>query len=339
MHEFGHLIVARLFGIRVLIFSVGFGKRLVGFRFGETDYRISLIPLGGYVKMSGETLSDNSKISENEEDESHKFINKPRWQRILVIFAGPAMNGVLAIAILSAVLMVSGIERATQFVIDEVVQNSPASISGLEVGDELRAIDNYPIENDQEYLEAFQYVRDNSGNPLSFEVLRGNKLVNIVIIPENQDGQGKIGVLFDYGFKKERLGPIDSISRSTSLSASLVKQTFQVVGKIITGESSAEENLAGPVGIASMSGDAVKQGPVTLLLLIASISIAIGLANLVLPIPIMDSGRLYILFIEMLLRKDFSVKVQNRLAGIGLAMFFVLFSIAMYIDISRITSS
>lgn len=342
IHELGHLVVAKLFGIRVLIFSLGFGKRLIGFRLGETDYRLSPILFGGYVKLSGENPGENSKNAEgeeNESDESRKFINKPRWQRMLIILAGPAMNGVLTIAILSAILMTSGETRATQFVIEKVVQGSSASISGLKAGDELQAVEGRLVRNIEEHLEAVQYIRENPDTPISVEVLREGEPLNIVVIPKNLNGRGTIGVFFDLGFQKNRRGPIDSLWQSTSFSASAVKQTYQAGVEVATGKSSAKDSFVGPIGIASATGAAVKRGTVDLLLLIAVISMTVGFVNLVLPIPVMDSGKLYILSAEMIRRKDFSVETQKRLATIGLFLIFAMISAVMYIDIARIIPS
>jgi len=343
VHESGHLIVAKLFGIRALVFSLGFGPRLIGFRLGETDYRISLVPLGGYVSLSGENPNDNSKVSERERSESDAargFISKPRWQRMLVLFAGPAMNGVLAIVIFSVIFMTAGQTSATQFVVERIDPDSPASISSLRIGDKLQAADGRSIGSRIEYLLFVQYIGNNPGNPISFKILREDELIEIEMTPQNRNGKGKIGVGFDApDLRKERLGPIDAIWEGLSYSAFIVKLTLELVSEIILGKSSAEDNLAGPIGIASMSGAAASQGIVPLIALIALLSISVGLLNLVVPIPALDGGKMYILFVEMIRRKDFSIEVQKRLAIAGFMMIAALFAVIIYIDLMRVISS
>jgi len=333
VHEFGHLIVAKLFGVRVLTFSFGFGKRLIGFRLGETDYRISLVPLGGYVSLSGENPSDNLESVRD-------FVNRPRWQRVLILFAGPAMNGILAIVIFGMIFMTLGETRATQFVVKTIQPDSPASISGLRIGDQLQAAGGRPIGNLREYVEVIQYIENNPDSPIPFEILRGDELVDIVVTPDNRDGKGKIGVGFNASnLHKERLGPINAFGKGTSLTAFFVKLTFESVGEVILGKRSAKDSFAGPIGIASMSGSAASQGIVALLGLTALISISVGLANLVLPVPILDGGKIYILFAEMIRRKDFSIEVQQRLAIAGLILIAALFAVVIYIDFTKIISS
>jgi regulator of sigma E protease len=330
VHEFGHLIVAKLFGVRVLTFSFGFGKRLIGFRLGETDYRISLVPLGGYVSLSGENPGDSS-------GDDRDFTSKPRWQRVLILFAGPAMNGILAIVIFSAIFMAVGQTQATHFVVEKIEPDSPASISDLRIGDKLQTAGGRPVGSLKQYLQVIQYIENNPDSPISLEILRGNEPIDIIMTPDNRDGKGKIGAGFNASdLRKERLGPISAFREGTSFTSFFVKLTLESVGEVILGKRSAKNSFAGPIGIASMSGSAASQGIVALLGLTALISISVGLANLVLPIPILDGGKIYILFAEMIRRKDFSARIQQRLAITGLILIAALFAVVIYIDLMRI---
>ena len=138
VHEAGHFAVAKLFGVRVLVFSFGFGKRLFGFRRGDTDYRVSLIPLGGYVRMAG----DNPE--ENQTGDPQEFLSKPKWQRFLILFAGPAMNIIIAIAFFTVMFMIGVPRQPLKPIVGEVIAGKPAEKAGLQKGDLIVQIEGEP---------------------------------------------------------------------------------------------------------------------------------------------------------------------------------------------------
>jgi regulator of sigma E protease len=190
-HEAGHFMFAKLFRVRVLVFSFGFGKRLFGFRKGDTDYRVSLIPLGGYVRMAGDSPEEN--VSANPDE----FLSKPKWQRFLILFAGPMMNVVIAVAFMAAIVMVGIEERITRPVVAQVEKGTPAEKSGLLPGDRIIRIKGEPVED---YQDARMLISMNAGTPLEIVYERASVQRRTTLTPAREDGDfgpiGRAGILF-----------------------------------------------------------------------------------------------------------------------------------------------
>ncbi|HUJ14793.1 MAG TPA: RIP metalloprotease RseP [Thermoanaerobaculia bacterium] len=188
-HEAAHFIVAKLFGVRVLVFSFGFGQRLFGVQRGDTDYRVSLIPLGGYVRMAGDIPEERT------EGDPDEFLSRPKWQRFLILFAGPFMNVLIAVAFLAGINMVGTETVFEPPVIGEVVAGKPAANAGLQVGDRIVAVDGSPI---HEFGDMQVLINMNAGRPLRFEFTRSGVRHTISVVPEKQDTEfgpvGKIGI-------------------------------------------------------------------------------------------------------------------------------------------------
>jgi regulator of sigma E protease len=184
-HEAGHFLFAKLFRVRVLVFSFGFGKRLFGFRRGDTDYRVSLIPLGGYVRMAGDTPEDNQPGRPDE------FLSKPKWQRFLILVAGPAMNIVIAIAFMAAIAMVGTEFRVIRPIIGEVIPGKPAARAGLKPGDQIVRVGSEHIKDFDDLRLA---ITMNAGTPLHVEYLRDGQRRVTTLIPEPEKSEyGPIG--------------------------------------------------------------------------------------------------------------------------------------------------
>jgi regulator of sigma E protease len=190
-HESGHFFVAKLFRVRVLVFSFGFGKRLFGFRKGSTDYRVSLIPLGGYVRMAGDSPEEN--VAGN----SDEFLSKPKWQRFLILVAGPAMNIIVAIAFMAAVVMVGVEQPITQPVVAGVETGKPGARAGLQAGDRIVSIKGEPVED---FHDVRVIISMNSGTPLQFVYERNGTRRVTTLTPERTNGEygpvGRAGISF-----------------------------------------------------------------------------------------------------------------------------------------------
>src|SRR5437899_4862893 len=177
-HEAGHFLVAKLFRVRVLVFSFGFGQRLFGFRRGNTDYRVSLIPLGGYVRMAGDTPE------ENQPGDPDEFLSKPKWQRFLILFAGPFMNLVIAVAFIAAIDMVGTESLIIKPMIGEVSAGKPAARAGLLPGDRIVAINGDRIDN---YDDLRMAISMHAGTPLRVDYIRNGQLHTTTMTPEREN--------------------------------------------------------------------------------------------------------------------------------------------------------
>ncbi len=184
-HEAGHFFVAKFFKVRVLVFSFGFGKRLFGFRKGDTDYRVSLIPLGGYVRMAGDTPEENTAANPDE------FLSKPKWQRFLILFAGPFMNIVIAIAFIAALAMIGTEQLITKPIVGEVQPGKPGAKAGLRTGDRLISVKGEPI---GDFEDLRMIISMNAGTPMPVVYERNGARHTTTLTPERTEGDyGPIG--------------------------------------------------------------------------------------------------------------------------------------------------
>jgi len=408
VHEGGHFLAAKAFGMKVLAFSLGFGRKLVGFRRGETEYQIAILPLGGYVKLSGEEPEEAG-------DDPRDFLNRPRWQRIVVYLAGPAMNVVLSLLLIWVLFMVgidipalqsissvvgevesgspgdlAGIRPGDEIVavegrsvdrwqelafavmtsighplaievdrqgrhldfsvtptqpegydfgdigvfpkllpkIGQVQPGSPAAGAGFRVGDEVRSVDGRPLASSIDFVN---HISERPGQQVRVEVLRDGSLATIEVVPADEDGRGRIGVLLTY---EQQYPPLAALRESARFNVDIAYQSLAVIGKIFKRQVAAKSALAGPIEIAAQSGAAARTGFKNLLYLMGVISISIGLLNLF-PIPILDGGQIAILLVESVARRDLSLVVKARIAQVGLALIVLLMVTVLYFDLSK----
>ncbi len=413
-HEFGHFAVAKLLGVRVDQFAIGFGKRLVGFRKGETDYRINLLPLGGYVKMSGENPAESRSGDPGE------FTSHPRWHRFLIAIAGPGMNVVLAVVLMTIVYMVhyahpvyldqpavvgwvleksaaekAGIQSGDRIVRVENTQNPtwedvmsklmlspgqpvnmaiqrgdsiltrtvtpdktdpeqfdnaglvpnepltvtqlepdmPAVKSGLRVGDEVVGINGTPVHS---MYAIVQRLQENETKPVTVQVLRGGQTVDLTVTPvlTNQDGRSAYRIGFQSNpVRVDKLSFPRAVERSLRANRKNSLLIIELVEKMIERKVSMKQ-VAGPIGIGVVAGEAAEQGMMPLMALAALISLNLGIFNL-LPIPIMDGGLVLLLAVESVMRRDISQQVKERIYQAAF-VFLVLFGvIVIYNDLMR----
>lgn len=332
-HEYGHFISARLVGVRVEKFSIGFGPKLLSKKSGDTEYIISAIPLGGFVKFYGDT--DDGEELENEED---AFLNQAVWKRLIIVSAGPVFNIILAV-MLAAAAALYGLPEGSR-VIDQVIDDTPAQSAGMLEGDRIDAIDGVIIETWRQVQDA---IRKSPEKSLDFDITRGSELLTISIVPAEYtakgiDGKdvtiGRIGVIPRQIVKSYPLH--EAAFKGVEWTWGVVKLTVWAVSKLITREIPADQ-IAGPVGIMQMAGQAAKTGLANLALFIAMISVNLGILNL-LPIPVLDGGHLLFFSIEAVAGKPVKLKYQEMAQQIGIFMLISLMALAFYNDFARIFS-
>lgn len=328
LHEWGHFVVAKMCGVRVDVFSIGFGPRIWGWKRGDTDYRLSALPLGGYVRMAG----DNP--IEERTGASYEFLSRPRWQRFLIAIAGPFMNLLATVLILWGIYAFVGMPFLPA-VIDEVQASSPAETAGLKSGDVIVALDGKPI---AAWTDLSDAIRGSDGHQLQLTIQRGGTRLPVSVTParlKDSDGQTAwmIGVSRPGQESYRHIGTIRAAKAALVTTADGSRQWVQTITGLFSGKVSVHD-LAGPVGIVRMSGQAAKDGPLELFELTAIISLNLGLLNL-LPIPILDGGHVLMLAIEGLLQRELSISVKERFVQVGLVFLLSIFAFVMYSDIIK----
>ena len=334
-HEFGHFLVARLFGVGVEKFSLGFGPRLIGKKVGITDYRISAIPLGGYVKMIGE--EPDAEIAP--EDISLSFTHKHVAKRMLIVAAGPVFNILLAVIIFFGIFFTSG-TFVLKPSVGSVKQGSPAFAAGLEKGDLITAINESVINSWDEMAEI---INASKGQKIKLAVRRGESTQNFSLAPEQvttknifgEDVQRYIiGITASGETYSKELNLFQAFSESMIQTYRVTELMVVIIAKLITGDISTD-TLGGPIMIAQMAGDSAKAGIGSLISFIALISVNLAIINL-LPIPVLDGGHLLFFSIEAVKGRPVSIKVREIAQQIGLFLLILLMILVFYNDISRI---
>jgi regulator of sigma E protease len=413
VHELGHFLVARWYGVKVLAFSLGFGPKLFKVTRGDTEYCISAIPLGGYVKLAGETVEDTPSGDPSE------FLSKSKWIRFQVYLAGPVMNIALAL-ILTTVILTQGADeplyRTSPPVIGAVAADSVAARAGVQVGDRVVRVNDSAVETWDEFdiavllranRETTMVVERNGGYvdltltpdavgrfdegtigvapvlrpqvqlvnpgtpaagagfvvrdiivavngerglgreeiiariqkspdvPMSFTVDRAGVSQDIAVTPEKVGDIGIIGMQISGG-ETRRVEP--GIVEAARMSVERNWESSKLIGTTLAGLFTREtpvNQLMGPVAIAQISGETAQLGWVALLALMSMISLNLGILNLM-PIPVLDGGHITILALEGLARRDFSVKVKERILFVGFAMILMLMVTVIFNDVARI---
>lgn len=321
-HELGHFIVAKLAGIRVFEFAIGFGPTLAKLRRGETTYSLRLFPLGGFVRMAGMDEPDDVP-DEFVEDDPRSFANKSLPWRLGTIAAGPFMNFVLAIILFTIYFSLAVVPPT----ITHVEPHAPAHQAGLQPGDEFVEINGTPVETSAQVVEIIQA---HPGQALAVTIKRNGKILTIPVTPAEENNVGVIGVAIDY---KPRY-PL-----GMSLRAGFIN-TWQMTGQLIRGlvqmiTGKIEPQLSGPIGMAQIVGQSARQGFASLLILAVVLNVNLGLLNL-LPVPVLDGGWLVILIVEALRGKPLAPESRGIAQFVGLAVLILLMLFATFQDISRL---
>jgi regulator of sigma E protease len=333
-HEMGHFLTAKYFNVGVLKFSLGFGKRVWGRKIGETEYLLSMIPLGGYVKLLGEAEGEALPP----EDELRSYIKQSVWKRMAIVVSGPLFNFLLAILIFAVVYMI-GVPVLTNQ-IGTVLKGGAAFEAGMATNDIVLSIDGHKINRWDKMAEM---INNSGGKPLKFSLQRDTQIKEIEITPrvtksknifgEDTDSY-KIGVGPAQKTVTERLNPLDAFWESLKQTWFITKMTLISIVKIFEGVISPK-NLGGPILIAQMAGEQVKGGLVPFVFFMALLSINLGVLNL-LPIPVLDGGHLFFYIIEAIRGKDIGIKWKERAQQVGFVLLIILMIYVMIMDIDRL---
>jgi regulator of sigma E protease len=413
VHELGHFLVARRHGVRVLTFSLGFGPKILKVTRGQTEYCVSVIPLGGYVKMAGESPEDQRSGQPDE------FLSKTKWQRFQILFAGPAMNILLAIVVLAfvlaqgaqvkayldeppviaAVLPGSPAERAGLLpgdrvltvagrdittweqldiaigtkpdrdvsltlvrngrtitttvrpvaqgrfeignigalpkvhpVVSSTIAGDRAEQAGLKAGDIVLSVNGEPMATRQQLIDS---ISKNGGKPVKITVRRGEQELTLTGTPEQRGSRGMMGFYIGEQTKYFKPGPLEAIKLSVERNIENSGLIFRTLGGLFTGETSVRA-LQGPVGIAQLSGESAEEGFLSLLGLMAMLSINLGIINLM-PVPVLDGGHILIMALEGIARRDFSMQVKEKMLLAGFVVLMMLMVTVIYNDLTRIS--
>ena len=414
VHELGHFLAARRLGVRVLVFSLGFGPKLLKMKRGDTEYCVSAIPLGGYVKMAGENPDEARTGSPDE------FLSRTKWERFQVLIMGPVMNLVLAVVVMAVVLAQgaevpiyqdeapvvgavapgspaeqAGIQRGdriltvgrdtvdtwddlfiavgtkpdrdvpvtllrdgqtrtvtvrpvsqTRFevgnigvlpdtnpVVQSVIAGDLAEKVGLKAGDIVLAVNGERMITGTQLTEA---ISRNGGKEIEITVRRGeNDDVRITATPVQRGDRGMLGFYIKEQTKSFTPGPLEAITLSVERNIEFSGLIFKTLGGLFVGETSPRQ-LMGPVAIAQLSGESAAAGWIALFTLMASISLNLGLLNL-LPIPVLDGGHILIMALEGIARRDFSMAVKEKMLMAGFVLLMMLMVTVIYNDLTRIS--
>ena len=413
VHELGHYMMAKRLGVRVLTFSLGFGPKILKFRRGDTEYCISAIPLGGYVKMAGENPEDPRSGNPDE------FLSKTKWERFQILIMGPAMNIILAVVVMALVMMQGAEVPAFQDqppVIGAVLPGSPAEKVGIRRGDRILTVAGDEVDTwDRFYMAigtrpgrdvAVTLLRDgkttavtvhpntqtrfevgdigvlpdvnpgirtvtagdpaekaglkpgdvvvavngervifarqlaeaisrNAGHEIDLTIRREGQERHVAVTPIARDGKGVIGISIAEATRSFEPGVLEAIGLSVKRNIEFGGLIFKTLGGLFVGETSPRQ-LMGPVAIAQLSGESAAAGWIALFTLMASISLNLGLLNL-LPIPVLDGGHIFIMLLEGIARRDFSMAVKEKMFLAGFVLLMMLMVTVIYNDLTRIS--
>ena len=333
VHELGHFIFAKLFGVGVEKFSLGFGPKLIGKKVGETEYLISAFPLGGYVKMVGE----GSDGELTDEEKARSFAGKTPLRRIGIVVAGPGFNLIFAWLLFIVVFMV-GVPSATTKV-GEVVKDKPAARAGMAAGDVITAVNGKKVDRWEEMAAEIAAAK---GPSLAVEVRRGTDTKTFSVSPEMRTGKNLlgetvtspvIGVVAAGETVIDRYPPGEAFSRGSAQTWNVIELTVLSLVKIVE-RAIPLDTIGGPIMIAKMAGQQAEAGGVSFLAFMALLSVNLGVLNL-LPIPILDGGHLVFYLWELVFRRPVSMRAREIAQQVGLALLIGLMVLAFYNDIAR----
>jgi len=340
VHELGHFIVAKLLGVKVLKFSLGFGPKIMGKTFGETEYCLSAVPLGGYVKMLGQEDMPEEQAEIPEEDRHRAYNFQPVWKRFVIVLTGPVFNLVFA-AFVFFFIFLNGVPYLLPEVGD-VTADSAAFRKGIVKGDRIVEVNDVRIDK---WDDMTSIIHQSAEKQIRVKIKRDSSVLDISITPEKklvkdifgeEKAVGLIGITPSgkTALKEENLfGALSlAVTRTWDISALTLVSMVKLVQRIVPAST-----IGGPIMIVEMAGKQAAQGAMSFFTFMAIISINLGVLNL-LPIPVLDGGHLMFLGIECVRRKPVSDKVMLNAQRVGFALLMTLMVFAFYNDIVRMVT-
>jgi regulator of sigma E protease len=335
-HELGHFIVAKRSGVGVLKFSLGFGPKIVGRRVGDTDYVLSAIPLGGFVKMVGEDPEEEVSPA----DQKVAFQYQPLWKRMAIVLAGPGANLLFAFLAFSVVFAVYGARIPSDAAkVGGVIETMPAAEAGLKGGDVITAVNGTPVDKWDRLSET---IRASAGAPLTLTVERDGTTLQVEVTPQAKPDKNIFGeslgtayvIGIERGLDQEQVGVFDAIGMGAKQTGWWVETLLVSLAKMVQGKISTRD-IGGPILIAQAAGQQARLGLEYLLNFMAVISVNLGVLNL-LPIPVLDGGHFLFFAFEAILRRPLDIRHREIAQQVGFVLLICLMAFAFYNDIARI---
>ncbi len=330
VHETGHFIAARLTGMRVDRFSIGFPPRLASKKIGKTEFVLSWIPLGGYVKIAG--MVDESLEKDAVTGAPDEFMSKNPLQKVFVLSAGVMMNYLAAFLILAALTLAIGIPEVGQPIIGEVSKDMPAAAAGLQKGDRILQIEDRAVKNWDDVVAVISTATDT----VHLRIARADSswlaAIPTVRRQEGDTTRRVIGIVAEVTFRKASL--VEGATQGARFCYATTAGILEFFQRLVSGGASIQD-LAGPVGVAKLSGESARQGLGTFLFFLAFVSVSIGFLN-ILPLPVLDGGHIVYVVIEAIIRRPISTKAKLAIQQIGMALLVLLVLVVSYHDIMRL---
>ena len=343
IHELGHFLFARLFGVKVEVFSIGFGKPLITWKDSkDTKWQIAIIPLGGHIKMYGDenaaSVPDKTKLKTMSEEEKQLSVhNKKLWQKSLIVFGGPFANYLLTFLLFVIISMYSGVKEIKPE-ITKIIENSPAEIAGLKLGDMIIDINGEKIGS---VFDISTKVNSTPSKEVAIGVMRNHSYSSFTLIPTEEEDKNifgesakirLIGVTFEK-YSSRSVNFSEALKNSFSQVLNYTYLFLKTVWQMISSKTGTD-NIGGPIKIAKYSENISNQGFFAALYFIAILSLNLGFINL-LPVPMLDGGHLFFYAIEGITRKPINQKVQELCFKIGLGILITLMFIAFWNDLKE----
>ena len=345
IHELGHFFVAKKFGIKVGEFGFGLPPKAIGKKIGETIYSINWLPIGGFVKLYGEDEAGGGKFKVQSSkfkvwEKGRAFYARPWWQKFLVVFAGVFMNFVLASAIFSFLFAVVGVGVPQDKVqISQIIKGAPADLAGLKQGEIIERLNNIKITNTNQLVSE---TRKHLGEKIILLVKSDSELRFIEVTPRKTfpKDQGPLGIAISQPFEVKKYpllqAPLIGTLEAFKLSGLIIGGIWTVIYQLVT-TGIVPRDVAGPVGIAQLTGQFVQIGPFAVLSFVALLSLNLAILN-VLPFPALDGGRLFFILIEAVTRRRVHPRFESLAHAIGMAILLALIALITFHDLTRLIS-